>query len=257
MQEHRHLAFSLARVTPALVLMMLVGAAAVFFLLPRMSAGYLGGYSFGTDLSTGFSDRVQLGQIGQIQQSDAVVMHIQIDGDRHGQIRPALARRGAGKLSTARTGRTRASRGLQREPDGSFRRPLLQSRSGQGCCGRGQTAPGRLNHLIHYRVLMEPIGTNVFFLAPWARRVSGAYRSLQIDAGGAVSDVDSERSVSTVRGGFRYLSSFARATSTGRRFSSAACPGRSATAGARPANPAAGGADHWPRFQQLRPGGPA
>jgi len=36
--EHRHLAFSLARATPLLVLMILVGAAAVFFLLPRMSA---------------------------------------------------------------------------------------------------------------------------------------------------------------------------------------------------------------------------
>ncbi len=71
--------------TPGLVLMILVGAAAVFFLLPRMSAGYLGGYSFGTDFSTGFSDRVQLGRIGQIQQSDAVVMHIQIDGDHDGQ----------------------------------------------------------------------------------------------------------------------------------------------------------------------------
>ena len=37
-QEHRHLAFSLARVTPGLVLMILIGAAAMFFLLPRMSA---------------------------------------------------------------------------------------------------------------------------------------------------------------------------------------------------------------------------
>src|SRR5258708_23896813 len=55
--------------------------------------------------------------------------------------------------------------------------------------------PNRL-HLIHYRVLMEPIGTNVFFLAPWAGRVSGAYRALQVDAGGAVSDVDSQRPVS-------------------------------------------------------------
>src|SRR5882762_9928989 len=85
MQEHRHLAFSLVRVTPSLVVMILVCAAAVFFLLPRMSAGYLGGYSFGNDFSTGFSDRVQLGRIGQIQQSDAVVMHIQIDGDRQGR----------------------------------------------------------------------------------------------------------------------------------------------------------------------------
>src|SRR6202167_2052576 len=75
--EHRHLAFSLARVTPVLVVMILAGATAVFFLMPRVSAGYLGGYSFGTDFSSGFSDRVQLGRIGQIQQSNAVVMHLQ------------------------------------------------------------------------------------------------------------------------------------------------------------------------------------
>ena len=43
---------------------------------------------------------------------------------------------------------------------------------------------------------MEPIGTNVFFLAPWARRVKGAYRTLQIDTGGAVSDAESQLSVS-------------------------------------------------------------
>src|SRR5205085_8911035 len=82
--EHRRLAFSLARVTPALMLMILFSGAAVFFVMPRMSAGYMGDLSFGTDLSSGFSDHVQLGQIGQIQQSKAVVMHIQIDGDRVG-----------------------------------------------------------------------------------------------------------------------------------------------------------------------------
>ena len=61
--EHRHLAFSLARVTPGVDVDDIAwAAAAVFFLLPRMSAGYMGGYSFGTDLSTGFSDRVQLGR---------------------------------------------------------------------------------------------------------------------------------------------------------------------------------------------------
>jgi transglutaminase-like putative cysteine protease len=43
---------------------------------------------------------------------------------------------------------------------------------------------------------MEPIGTNVFFLAPWARRVRGAYRMLGLDNGGAVYDLDGQRAVS-------------------------------------------------------------
>jgi transglutaminase-like putative cysteine protease len=181
--EHRHLAFSLARVTPVLVVMILAGATAVFFLMPRVSAGYLGGYSFGTDFSTGFSDRVQLGRIGQIQQSNSVVMHIQIDGDPHG--RYALHWRGV--ALTNFNGREWSS-----APEQSR---LLQDGYG-GFPVAPQAAPGKSSHLIHYRVLMEPIGTNVFFLAPWARRVSGAYRSVRTDAGGALFDLDGERAVS-------------------------------------------------------------
>ncbi len=195
-QEHRHLAFSLARLTPILAVLILVGAAAVFFLLPRMSAGYLGGYSFGTDYSTGFSDRVQLGRIGQIQQSDAVVMHIQIDGDKRGQY--ALHWRGVALayFDGRSWSNPRDQVVLSREPDGSFAVPMFSQGLPQAALRRPQLMQSAPSHLIHYRVLMEPIGTNVFFLAPWARRVSGAYRTLQIDAGGAVSDLDSQRSVS-------------------------------------------------------------
>src|SRR5580698_6555796 len=187
-QEHRHLAFSLARVTPGLVLMILIGAAAMFFLLPRMSTGYLGGYSYGTDFSTGFSDRVQLGRIGQIQQSNAVVMHIQIAGDRDGTHELAWRGVALANFDGKNWSNPRQQYVLYREADGSFRIPLL----GQGVA----RAWASRYHLIHYRVLMEPIGTNIFFLAPWARRVEGAYRTLQIDSGGAVSDLDSQRSVS-------------------------------------------------------------
>ena len=240
-QEHRHLAFSLVRVTPGLVLMILIGAAAMFFLLPRMSAGYLGGYSFGTDFSTGFSDRVQLGGIGQIQQSNAVVMHIQIDGDRDGKY--ALAWRGVAlaNFDGRNWSNPRQQYVLYRDADGGFRIPLL----GQGVT-QAWTSP---YHLIHYRVLMEPIGTNIFFLAPWARRIEGAYRTLQIDSwrGSLRSRQPTLRE--PLRGGLRYLDAFSRATSRGRQLSSAICPGLSATASARSAHSAPSGADRGPRLQ--------
>lgn len=189
--EHRRLALSLARVTPALVLMILAGAAAVFFLLPRMSAGYLGEASFGTDLSTGFSDRVQLGRIGQIQQSDTLVMHIQIDGDHNGQY--ALHWRGVAlSIFDGRNwSNPHTSAPLMRQADGEFAIPFLNQ-----SIPSAQMRGSKQSHMIHYRVLMEPIGTNIFFLAPWARRVKGPYRALQIDAGGSVSDMDTQRSVS-------------------------------------------------------------
>jgi protein-glutamine gamma-glutamyltransferase len=190
-QEHRHLAFALARVAPALMMMILIGGAVVFFLMPRMSAGYMGAYSFGTDLSSGFSDHVQLGQIGQIQQSGAVVMHIQIDGDTVG--RSDLHWRGVTLANF--DGRTWSSPReqfiLQHQPDNSFKVP----RASVFMRSLAKPILPR-EHVIHYRVLMEPIGTNVFFLAPWARSVSGNYRMMAADVGGAVYNFDSQHSIS-------------------------------------------------------------
>jgi transglutaminase-like putative cysteine protease len=192
--EHRHLAFSLARLTPALALMILTGASALFFVLPRMSAGYMGAYAFGTNYSTGFSDRVQLGGIGQIQQSNAVVMHIQIDGDKQG--RYALHWRGVSLASF--DGETWSNPPqqylLRRGGDGAFSVPGSRMTNATQMPSSTSLAPPL--RLIHYRVVMEPIGTNVFFLAPWPLRINGGYRGLQIDSGGAVSDIDNQRGVS-------------------------------------------------------------
>jgi transglutaminase-like putative cysteine protease len=192
--EHRHLAFSLARLTPALVLMILTGASALFFVLPRISAGYMGAYAFGTNFATGFSDRVQLGGIGQIQQSNAVAMHIQIDGDKQG--RYALHWRGVSLAFFDGQSWSNPPEQylLHRGANGAFSLP--ESRMSEAGPSRSQSAPHDFHRLIHYHVLMEPMGTNVFFLAPWPLQVSGGYRALQIDSGGAVSDIDSQRGVS-------------------------------------------------------------
>jgi transglutaminase-like putative cysteine protease len=192
--EHRHLAFSLARLTPVLMLMILIAGGAMFFVLPRMSAGYLGGYSFGNNFSTGFSDRVQLGQIGQIQQSNAVVMHIQIDGDREG--RYDLHWRGVAlaNFDGKNWSNPRQQYVLEREADGGFDVPVFSQGIAPSPPGQNPR-PARASHFIHYHVLMEPIGTNVLFLAPWARHVSGAYRMLSIDKGGGIFDLDSQHAV--------------------------------------------------------------
>lgn len=189
-QEHRHMAFSMARVAPALMLMILISGAAVFFVMPRMSAGYMGNFSFGTDLSSGFSDHVQLGQIGQIQQSNAVVMHIQIDGDTVG--RYDLRWRGVALSNFDGT---------------SWFNPRERVVLHQNCCSLPVVAQANLpaqpyifarqgrDHLIHYRVVMEPIGTNIFFLAPWARRVTGDYQMLAADSVGTVYDFDNQHPI--------------------------------------------------------------
>jgi len=190
-REHRSFAFALARIAPALMLMILIGGAALFFVMPRISAGYLGGYSFGTDFSSGFSDHVQLGQIGQIQLSNSVVMHTQIEGDTTGS--HDLYWRGVSlaNFDGHVWSNPRDQFMLSRQPDTSFAPPRI------GGAPRSYTAAGMAHEkVIRYRVLMEPIGTNVFFLAPWARSVRGDYRLLAGDSGGAVYDYDSQRAIS-------------------------------------------------------------
>jgi transglutaminase-like putative cysteine protease len=48
---------------------------------------------------------------------------------------------------------------------------------------------------LHYRVLMEPLGTNVFFLAERPQSLTGNFRQVSMDAGGAVYDLDTERPI--------------------------------------------------------------
>ena len=190
-QEHRHLAFALARIAPALMILILMCGSALFFVMPRMSAGNLGGYSYGTDFSSGFSDHVQLGQIGEIQQSNSVVMHIKIDGDSAG--RYDLHWRGVAlaNFDGHAWSSPQAQSLLQKQPDNTFAIPIQDAASRLPAASHGE-----LPNLVQYRVLMEPIGTNVFFLALRPRSVKGDYRQLAVDSGGAIYNFDPTRAIS-------------------------------------------------------------
>jgi transglutaminase-like putative cysteine protease len=182
----QRMVYGLLAIAPALMLMILAGSFLIFFLLPRISSHYLSAYTPVSDVSTGFSDRVQLGRIGQIQQSSAVVMHIEIQNDLQGGY--DLKWRGIA-LSNF-DGRVWSNSFEQRQVpeagDGFYRlAPLAGPHGAQALAGRN----------IHYRVLMEPLGTNVFFLAERPQSLTGNYRLVSMDAGGAVYDLDSERPI--------------------------------------------------------------
>jgi len=83
-RPQRKLARSLSVTALTLMFAIVVGAAGIFFILPRLSAGYLRNFSPHNEFVTGFSDTVQLGAIGRIKQSDQIVMHVQIDNDHGG-----------------------------------------------------------------------------------------------------------------------------------------------------------------------------
>ena len=102
---------------------------------------------------------------------------------------------------------------------------------------------------------MEPIGTNVFFLAPWARSVSGRlppgggrFRRRCLQLRRAACD-------QPLRGGLRYRNPSAGGVAGGRtKLSAADRSNVSAPAGGRSARSATGSTGHRFRPQQLRQG---
>jgi protein-glutamine gamma-glutamyltransferase len=185
---YRQMAFSLAGASPVLAFLIMLGAAAIFFVLPRVSNGYLSTFARSREISTGFSDQVQLGQIGEIQQSNALVMHIQIDGDPHG----SYDLKWRGVALNVFDGKTWSNPHAQHVVAslGGGRFLLLQN----GAYGK-RLQPASPARPIHYRVLMEPLVSNVFFLAPIARLLQGNYSLLSMDNGDAVFDLDPEHPV--------------------------------------------------------------
>jgi hypothetical protein len=67
-------ALSLAAISVALGAMII--GAALFFIFPRFGAGYLSQAGMQPSLMTGFSDNVELGQIGEIKKNSALVMRV-------------------------------------------------------------------------------------------------------------------------------------------------------------------------------------
>jgi transglutaminase-like putative cysteine protease len=182
----KRMAYGLLAIAPALMLTIMAGGFLIFFLLPRVSSRYLTAYIPTSDVSTGFADRVQLGRIGQIQQSSAVVMHIAIDDDLQG----AYDLKWRGIALSNFDGRTWSNSFEQtRVPplgSGIYRlAPFMNASRNAALLGRS----------IRYSVMMEPIGTNVFFLAEKPQTLSGPFRQVSIDAGGAVYDLDADHPV--------------------------------------------------------------
>ena len=54
--------------------------AVIFLILPRFSGGYMSGLNMQSTMISGFSDDVELGEIGEIKKSSVVVMRVTVDG---------------------------------------------------------------------------------------------------------------------------------------------------------------------------------
>lgn len=174
----------------------------IFFALPRLSYGYLSRLTQQSGLVSGFSDNVTLGEIGRIQQSSQVAMHIKVEGDTTGayqfKLRGTALVNFDGKrwsnpphnvevFQTASTGAYNLDTSLRRTP-----RELLAA------------ARSKRHNLIHYRVMMEPIGTNVLFLITRPELLIGRFREIAVDVENNVQNLDNGR-IASEYGGYSDL----------------------------------------------------
>ncbi len=134
----------------------------LFFILPRFTAGYFGAYSMKPKLMTGFTETVELGQIGEIQKSTAVVMRIKVAGDPERFMSQrwrgiALARFDGWRWSAAAGQRKR----VYANSDGWF---FLSN-----------AHDVYTSEPLSYRVLLEPVASDAVFVAPGAGIVRGKF----------------------------------------------------------------------------------
>lgn len=172
---------SLAGISAILGLLTLAGAALIFFILPRVSSsGYLRNLGVQSSLVSGFSPEVNLGGIGQIQQSSNVVMHIQV---QFGKLPKDPKWRGI-TLSNF-DGRHWWSSPEAPTVHPLNNAPLDLTRINNFSFYAAQHSTPQLPSL-SYRVVMEPVGLNIFFLAPVPLKINGDYRWLEIKSDGSV-----------------------------------------------------------------------
>ncbi|MGC2696103.1 MAG: DUF3488 and transglutaminase-like domain-containing protein [Candidatus Angelobacter sp.] len=172
---------SLAGISAILGALTLAGAALIFFILPRVNSSlYLRGLGFQGALMTGFSQEVSLGGIGEIQQSSNVVMHIQVlDGKLPADVKwRGIALSNFDGHRWYNTPEVPTFHGL-------YNSPLDLTRvSNFSFYSEAESVPHLAN--LSYRVVMEPVGLNLFFLAPVPLKINGDYRVLEIKSDGSI-----------------------------------------------------------------------
>src|SRR5215471_14409075 len=135
----------------------------LFFIFPRISAGYLGKTSFNPSLLSGFTDQVELGQIGQIKKSEAIVMRVETGRPIN---YPALRWRGNALANF--DGRRWSS--PQHEPE------KLESNAEGWIALRERPKAGELRgEILQFTVLQEPMATDALFVPGNALAVRGNF----------------------------------------------------------------------------------
>ena len=161
--DHLHNALGLSSIGIALGALAVGGV--IFLILPRFSGGYMSALNMQSTMITGFSDDVELGEIGQIKKNSMVVMRVTVDGG-------LAAARGVhwrGVVLTKFDGKR-----WYNDPH----EPTTLTSPAEGGWFRANSEDIRATqtgHPIHYTVLLEPIGSTALFFANEVETVRGHF----------------------------------------------------------------------------------
>jgi transglutaminase-like putative cysteine protease len=146
-----------------------VGALAVggiiFLILPRFSGGYMSGLNMQPTMISGFSDDVELGEIGEIKKNSMVVMRVTVEGG----LTAAHGVRWRGVALTRFDGK----RWFNEPHEPTTLTP--PSDGGWFRLNSEDTKARKYGMPIHYTVLLEPIGSTALFFTNEVASVRGRF----------------------------------------------------------------------------------
>jgi hypothetical protein len=187
----RRMQQTLSTVAIVLVVAILVSAAGIFFILPRVSTNYLRSLAARNDFASGFSDNVKLGEIGRIQLSDAIVFHAKF-------VNPSAVPSDLKWRGTALgqfDGYEWTKSPVESSEDLTISGAEVQKRMFGDVIHPGQFRQ------MEYHVTMQPIGTNYFFVPPVLYMLHTDTTQLQVDHAGSIGRHDAFRQIRTYDGG--------------------------------------------------------
>ena len=156
---------SLAMTSAGIAFGSLLVGAVIFLILPRFRGGYMSGLNMQPTMISGFSDDVELGEIGEIKKSSAVVMRVTVDGG----LGVAQGVHWRGVALTKFDGKRwyndpHEPTTISSAPEGGWFQ--IHSEFDQA---------RKFGRPIHYKVLLEPIGSTALFFANEAESVRGHF----------------------------------------------------------------------------------
>lgn len=149
----------------------------IFFIMPRVTTGWMHKSQSAGLRTTGFSERVDLGTIGSIKQDPSIVMRVELPDHPTGRREPLYLRGTAYNYYDGRAWNASLA----------DRRPLTATSEGTFVVRSGGARPtGYPLFPLRQDILLESLDTSVLFAAPTAESISGEFPAVQADTMGGL-----------------------------------------------------------------------